>query len=202
VNHARLVRGTQQRLARLGQLSRAEPVGRNLDALGSGALERLREPAMQRSPLQPRNVGVERLARERVPKGTDARAGLSDQVPLDQLRESGRARHACDQLQIERLAGDGSRVRRGACLIRELRHADEDSVANARGHRHLARLRELEPPGPRSQGARHPQGSCELLHKKGNALRPVMDRAREGLRRCVLEYLREQLAGLRNVERI
>ena len=70
----------QQRLERTRVVARGEPVRRDLRGIVIAGAERLGQAPVKRAPPQPRDVVVDRLARERVAEPRAARLGL-DQAP-------------------------------------------------------------------------------------------------------------------------
>ena len=90
----------------------AEPVGGHLDALGAGRLQRLGQPAVEGSPLEPGHVGVERLARQSVAERGTAAVALDDDPAPEQLCHAVGAGDLHQEIEIELLAGDAPRPRR------------------------------------------------------------------------------------------
>jgi hypothetical protein len=131
VDRARLLGGAQERSAGQLRLARAQPVSGELVAPPASGLERLCEAAVQRSALEPGEIGIERLASQRVAEGALAGTHLDDHAELEQLRQSRGAGQSRHEVQIARFARDGGGVGGGACLARELGHADEHGVADA-----------------------------------------------------------------------
>ena len=87
------------------------------DAAGrAGRLARLGQRAVQRSPPHPRDVGVQRVARQPVPEHSGARVLLACQASLEQLRHPVRARQRRDQIEIEELTRDRGGLGRRAAL--------------------------------------------------------------------------------------
>jgi hypothetical protein len=192
----------QQRLAGAHVLTGAHPMGRDLGRAGTRRLECLGEAAVKRASVDPRDVRVERLARERMPEAAGTRRGLGHEPAVDHLGETGGARGAGHEVHVERLARHGRRVGGRARLAGQLGGADQDGVPDARGERHLLRLRQLEPAPSLAQRARHPQRAGELLDVERQALRAVVDGAHERGRRRGGEHSYQQLARLVLVERV
>ena len=126
-----------ERGAGLDLVAGAQPMGGDLDALAPGRFEQVRDLAVQCPPPQPGDVGVERLAAERVAEGTASTRLLAQPAVPDELGDAGVGRELPDDLEIEGLAGDRGGLRRSAGLVGEPAGAHQHRVAHGVGHGHL-----------------------------------------------------------------
>ena len=141
---------------------------------------------MQRPAAQPRHVGVERLAGERVPEGAAAVAVLAHPAAVHQLGHAVGARRVGHEHQVERGPGDGGGVGGGAPVLRQLDGGEQHRVADGLGDRHLALPAHLEPRGPWTRRPTR-QRPRELLGEERHALRAVVEGPRERRGRRVAE---------------
>jgi hypothetical protein len=126
---------------------------------------------------------------------------LADQPALEQLAHAIVARERGDQLEVERLAGDGRDLGRGGGLRGQLGRADQDRVAHGVGQRHVAVAGELQPAPPRLQRTAQPQRGRQLLDEERDPLGAVVDRGGERRGDALAERPLEQRARLLAVER-
>ncbi len=195
-----LVRRPQQRGARPGRLAGAGPVRGDLHRGGAGGLQRRRELAVQGAAAQPRHVGVERLAGQGVTERAAAVAVLAGPAALDQLGHAVGAGHVGHEHQVERGAGDGGRVGRGAPLVGQLHRREQHGVADGLGDGDLALPADLQALGAgdeRPGGAERPG---QLLGEERDALGAVVERPRERRGRRVAQDRRREVGGLVGAE--
>ena len=140
--------GAQQRLASLLARVRAQPVGGDVAARRARRRQRLGERAVVGPAAGPGEVGVQRLARERVPEAAGARVELAHEPVLEQLADAVVARQGRHHREVEALARHGGDLGRLAARARELGHADQHRVADGVGQRHVSPARELHPAPP------------------------------------------------------
>ena len=177
-------------------LAGREPVTRDLDARPAARLQRLRERHVKATTLGPGHVGVQRLARQRVPEGSPAGGGLRDELAPQELGQPCRAGRARHDGKVELLPGDRGDLGRRPARGREVRYADEHGIADGVGHRHLAAAGELQPAPAGHDGVGEQQRLRELLDEEGDAPGPVVDRPDERRSRGLLQEMREQLRRL------
>ena len=145
---------------------------------------------MQGAPAQPGDVGVEHLARERVPEPGSPRPVLAQHPVLDQLAEAAVGGEPADELEVEGVAGDRGDLGRGARVAGELGRADQDGVADGVRERDVAAARA-------GQGERR----GELLDEERHALGAILDRPGQRRRGRAAERLRKQRRGVLELER-
>ena len=169
-------RRARRELRRAGPVSRfpcvvRERLDHSLQRAGVRALERCGDRAVQRDPLAHEEVGVDRLARERVPEGEPLSRLLDDELRCDELL------HEREQLVL--------------VLVGE--HAEELEVEPAAGHRGDRRDRarrhgERRDPAPHrfDRRARHPH-ALERLRAPTAVARHEVPRDHQRLERLLDE---------------
>ena len=140
---------------------------------------------MKATTIRPGHVGVQRLARQRVPEGSPAGGGLRDELAPQELGQPCRAGRARHDGKVELLPGDRGDLGRRPARGREVRYADEHGIADGVGHRHLAAAGELQPAPARHDGIGERQRLRELLDEEGDArVRSWIARTSDGAGGC------------------
>ena len=192
----------QQRLARGRAGARAEPVPRDLAARRARGLERLGERPVQRAPPHPRDVGVERLARERVPEARRRRT--RPRAPA-RARRSSASPSSLESAATSSRSNDSPATAATSAAARAASESSEALISTA--SRTVSGSGTS--PSPASSSPRRPvctapltrSAAGELLDEERDPLGAVVDRAGERRRGRLAERLRQQLGGLLEVER-
>ncbi len=196
-----LGRRAQEAIARAGGVAGAEPVRGGRAARRAGRFEGLGERAVQRAPAHPRDVGVQRVARQPVTEDRRAEVLLARHAAREQFGDAVRTRERADEVEVERLAGDRRRLGRRAAVVAELRGADEDRVAHGVGQRDRAVAGELEPVAAALQQPADAKRRAQLLDEERRPLRRVVHGANERRRRCRFEVRGEQRGEVGGLQR-
>lgn len=134
----------------------------------------MRHRTVQFDPRRPRDVAIERVADERMPKGHSAGRFFGDDALTEQLIgpgvESGDGPH---QLRIEHLARHCRGHRGGARIVGKPGRPKEYGITHAVRQRNIRAVEELQAGRACLQKPTCRESSCEFGYVQGNAVGPV-----------------------------
>ena len=166
-------------------------------------LETLGHLSVQRPPLQPRDLCVERLPNQGMTEHQRVTRPLDEDAATKQLLEPvAGPRDLRHQRGVDRLARNSGHHRAGPHLLRQSRRTEEDSITDAVRQWKIRPLEQLEPFPARPQTLTRRQRQPELLDEEGHAVRAVDDRIAEGRSDRPAQDPLEQERGRRRIERL